>query len=74
MVSRWVEDGGNEVGTDVDIDVTDEQLEVAMRHRETRARAVDVSRPNVGLTKGYVEDLSAAGVEEESVDVGSTAL
>ena len=53
----------------IGVDMTDEQLEVATSHLERQMARFGFLRPNVEFRKGYIEDLGAAGVKDESVDV-----
>jgi SAM-dependent methyltransferase len=53
----------------IGLDMTDEQLEVARRHEATVAERLGFDRPTTRFVKGYMEDLAAAGIESESVDV-----
>ena len=45
------------------------QLEVARRHRESQARRFGLPAPNVEFHQGYIEDLAALGIADNSVDV-----
>jgi SAM-dependent methyltransferase len=54
---------------DTGIDMTEEQLEVAQRHVITQSRRFGFTEPNVVFRHGYIEDLRAAGIEDDSVDV-----
>lgn len=58
-------------GSVVGVDMTQEQLDVAERHREFHAKELlgDGVPSNVSFRKGVIEDLAAAGVEDGSVDV-----
>jgi SAM-dependent methyltransferase len=51
------------------IDMTDEQLEVAMRHLDSQMMKFGYSRANVEFKKGYIEDLKAIGIKDNSIDV-----
>ncbi len=55
ICAQLVGDSGKVIG----IDMTDEQLAVAQKYE----------RPNTRFLKGYMEDLSAVGIEDNSVDV-----
>lgn len=65
LLSRLIGPEGSVIG----IDMTDEQLEVARRHRDTQMKRFGYERPNVDFRKGYMEDLTACGIEDNSVDV-----
>jgi ubiquinone/menaquinone biosynthesis C-methylase UbiE len=49
------------------IDMTGGQLDVAQRHLDHHARAFGYA--NVDFRQGYIEDLAAAGIADESVDL-----
>jgi len=65
MLSSLVGPEGSVIG----IDMTPEQLEVARRHRPFHAEAFGHPASNIEFVEGYIEDLAAAGVADESVDV-----
>jgi arsenite methyltransferase len=57
-------------GRVVGVDMTQEQLDVAERYREFHAEALlGGGESNVRFVKGVIEDLSACGVDDASVDV-----
>ena len=56
-------------GTVTGVDLTASQLEVANRHRENLCRTFGLPGDAVRFAHGPLEDLSALGVEEGSVDV-----
>lgn len=56
-------------GLVIGVDMTEEQLAVAARHAEGQADRFGFERPNVSFRRAYIEDLAAAGVDSESVDV-----
>jgi SAM-dependent methyltransferase len=49
--------------------MTDEQLAVARRHQESQARRFSMAESNVDFRAGYLEDLAAVGIADNSVDV-----
>jgi len=53
----------------IGVDMTDEQLEVARRHKECQMARFGYNKPNVDFRQGYIENLSACGIEDNSVDV-----
>jgi arsenite methyltransferase len=53
----------------IGVDMTDEQLVVARRHRESQAKRFGLSKPNVDFYTGYMEDLASLGIADNSVDV-----
>jgi SAM-dependent methyltransferase len=63
LLSRLVGQDGHVIG----LDMTEEQLAVARRHRDWHARRYGYA--NVEFRQGYIEDLAAAGVADASVDV-----
>jgi arsenite methyltransferase len=65
ICSKLVGDAGSVIG----IDMTDEQLDVAERHIDVQTSRFSLAQPNVEFKKGYMEDLAAAGVADNSVDV-----
>lgn len=59
-----------EGGTVTGIDMTDAQLEVANRHKDTYCtETLGYADPNMKFVKGTIEDLKAAGIEDNSVDL-----
>ena len=65
LVSNLVGPEGRVIG----VDMTDEQLDVARRHRQTQAERFGFSTSNVTFHKGYIEDLASLGIADASVDV-----
>ncbi len=65
LASKLAGPGGHIIG----LDMTDEQLEVARRHVDKQMQVFGFSKPNVEFRKGYIEDLAAAGIADNSVDV-----
>ncbi|MBT5856505.1 methyltransferase domain-containing protein [bacterium] len=65
LASKLVGENGHVIG----LDMTDEQLDVARKHQDSQAKAFGFSKSNVTFTKGYIEDLKAAGIEDNSVDL-----
>ena len=60
------------VGSDglvIGIDMTDEQLAVARNHVAYHTSKFSLDKPNVDFRKGWIEDLSTANLEDNSVDV-----
>ncbi len=56
-------------GLVIGVDMTDEQLAVARRHLDAQMRRFGYTRPNVEFREGYIEELKAIGIEDNSVDV-----
>ena len=65
LLSKLVGEQGSVIG----VDMTDEQLEVARRHIDTQTQRFGFKEPNVDFRKGFIEDLSAAGIADNSIDV-----
>ncbi|GES82175.1 methyltransferase domain-containing protein [Rhizophagus clarus] len=65
ILSKLVGSEGKVIG----VDMTDEQLEVANSHITYHMERFGYDKPNVIFKKGYIEELQAAGIEDESVDV-----
>ncbi len=53
----------------IGVDMTEEQLAVARRHRHSQAARFGFPAPNVDFRLGYIEDLRAADIEDDSIDV-----
>jgi SAM-dependent methyltransferase len=49
--------------------MTDEQLEVAVRHQDSMAAKFGFAKSNVEFKKGYIEELDTLGIADESIDV-----
>ncbi len=65
VLSKLVGPTGKVIG----IDMTPEQLEVAQRHQQEQAERFDFESSNVEFRLGYIEDLRAVGIEDESIDL-----
>jgi arsenite methyltransferase len=65
VLSKLVGEDGRVIG----VDMTLAQLEVAERHRSWHAERFGHSRSNVAFRRGYMEDLAALGIEDDSVDL-----
>lgn len=57
LASRLVGPEGRVIG----VDMTEEQLAVARRHRESQAKRFGMPKSNVEFRSGYMEDLGRAG-------------
>ncbi|MDR3437140.1 methyltransferase domain-containing protein [Telmatospirillum sp.] len=53
----------------IGVDMTDEQLAVARAHQQSQAKRFGFSKSNVDFRRGYIEDLVALDVADNSVDV-----
>ncbi|MBT8401456.1 MAG: methyltransferase domain-containing protein [Rhodothermia bacterium] len=56
-------------GRVIGLDMTEDQLAVAQRHREDQTRRFGFEEPNVEFRSGYIEDLALAGIGSDSIDV-----
>ncbi|MEO8461520.1 MAG: methyltransferase domain-containing protein [Dokdonella sp.] len=65
MLSRLVGERGSVIG----IDMTPEQLDVARSHQQWHAERYGYARSNVSFVDGFIEDLTACGIADSSVDV-----
>jgi SAM-dependent methyltransferase len=65
LASRLVGPDGRVIG----LDMTEEQLAVARRNLDSQMRRFGYAQPNVEFRHGFIEDLAAAGIEDESIDV-----
>lgn len=65
VLSQLVGERGQVVG----VDMTEEQLEVALRHRDHHREAFGFARDNVGFMLGYIEHLDELGLPDASFDV-----
>ena len=57
-----------EKGLVIGVDMTEEQLEVAQRHVTTQTERFGFAHPNVKFYHGYIEDLNALGIADNSID------
>ncbi|GAB2956795.1 methyltransferase domain-containing protein [Hymenobacter coalescens] len=65
LLSKLVGERGRVIG----VDMTPEQLAVANRHVPAHTARFGYPQPNVEFRHGYLEDLAAAGLEDNSVDL-----
>lgn len=65
LMSRLVGPQGRVIG----IDMTDEQLAVARRHIGYHTEKFGYASANVEFITGYIEDLAAAGIASDSIDI-----
>ena len=65
IASKLVGESGCAIG----VDMTDEQIDTAIKYQEEQRRRFGYERSNVRFIKGYIEDLKSIGVEDDSVDV-----
>jgi SAM-dependent methyltransferase len=65
ILSRLVGPSGRVIG----VDMTEEQLAVASRHRDEVARGFGHEASNASFRHGFIEDLAAVDIADASVDV-----
>jgi SAM-dependent methyltransferase len=65
LVSKLVGPEGFVIG----VDMTEEQLAVARKHQEAQAIKFGYAKSNVDFRCGYIEDLAALGIKDNSLDV-----
>jgi SAM-dependent methyltransferase len=65
IASKLVGPSGRVIG----VDMTDEQIGIAVKYREDQRKRFGLKTSNVEFKQGYIEDLKAIGIEDESVDV-----
>ncbi len=58
-----------EHGHVIGVDMTQEQLDIAMKYEDEQRQRFGYTKSNVQFIKGYIEDLRAAGIEDNSVDI-----
>lgn len=58
-----------EQGLVIGVDMTEEQLAVARKYEDAQCVRFGYARPNVRFRLGYIEDLAAIGIADDSVDV-----
>lgn len=58
-----------ETGSVVGVDMTDEQLAVANRHRDYHAEQFGFQQSNVTFLKGYIEKLDELDLADNSIDI-----
>ncbi len=65
IASRLVGPDGFATG----VDMTDEQINVALKHLDSQMKIFGYINPNVEFKKGYIEDLKELGIADNSIDV-----
>lgn len=65
LASALVGENGYVIG----VDMTDEQLDIALRHVDKQMKRFGFSSPNVDFRRGHIEDLKSLGIEDHSIDV-----
>jgi arsenite methyltransferase len=56
-------------GLVIGVDMTDEQLAIARRHVQSQMQRFGFKKANVEFRQGYIENLAACGIADNSVDV-----
>lgn len=51
------------------VDMTPEQIEVAIKYQKEQAQIFGFEEPNTSFHMGYIEELKSLGIKDESVDV-----
>jgi len=65
LLSRLVGESGHVIG----LDMTEEQLAIAKQHCDWHTERYGYAKSNVEFKQGYMEDLSAAGIADNSIDL-----
>lgn len=65
VLSKLVGPEGRVIG----VDMTPEQLQVAQRYQQEQADRFGFAHSNVEFRAGYIEDLAACGIADESIDL-----
>lgn len=65
ILSKLVGERGHVYG----VDMTKEQIDVAIRCQQGQAEIFGYKQPNTSFHLGYIEDLKSLGIEDDSVDV-----
>ena len=65
VASRLVGENGQVIG----VDMTEEQIAIAMKYQEEQRERFGHNCSNVTFKLGYIEDLKALGIEDNSIDV-----
>lgn len=65
LLSRLVGESGRVIG----VDMTEEQLAVAKQYCEWHAERYGYAESNVKFVQAYIEDLTSAGIADNSIDV-----
>ena len=65
LLSQLVGEKGSVIG----VDMTEEQLAIARKHVDSQMKDFGYAQPNIDFKSGYIEDLAALGLKDNSVDV-----
>ena len=58
-----------ESGRAIGVDMTTEQIQIAMKYQEEQRKRFGFKTSNVRFSQGYIEDLKSLDIEDNSVDV-----
>ena len=65
LLSQLVGNSGQVIG----IETSEDKLSIARNHLDYHMKAFGYNKPNVTFHQGYIEDLKAVGISDNSVDV-----
>ena len=65
VASKLVGESGKVIG----VDMTLEQIEIAIKYQDEQRKSFGYDRSNVTFHQGYIEDLKSIGIDDNSVDV-----
>ena len=65
VASKLVGESGKVIG----VDMTTEQIEIAIKYQDEQRKSFGYDRSNVTFHQGYIEDLKSIGIDDNSVDV-----
>jgi ubiquinone/menaquinone biosynthesis C-methylase UbiE len=65
IASKLAGESGHVIG----VDMTDEQIGIAMKYQEEQRLRFGYDRSNVTFKQGYIEDLKSLGIGDDSIDV-----
>ncbi len=65
IASKLVGESGHAIG----VDMTPEQIEIAIKYKEKQRECFGFKTSNVTFIQGYIEDLKSLGLEDQSIDV-----
>jgi SAM-dependent methyltransferase len=65
VASKLAGESGHVIG----VDMTKEQIEIAMKYQEEQRESFGYDRSNVTFRQGYIEDLKSLGITDNSIDV-----
>ncbi len=64
-LSKLVGEHGHVIG----VDMNEDQLAIARKYQDKMTRKYKYAKPNTDFKQGYIEDLKACGIEDNSVDI-----